>query len=79
MTRLEHDYLRNIAKLWDSALAGQSWNTILSFYHSRCKTDASHATLEPGKHQLLAIWNAFLRKEYHTSVTRPVRVNGQEQ
>ena len=66
MTQLEHDYLGNIAKPWNSASAGQSWNTILSFYHSRCETDASHATLEPGKHQLLPILNAYFPKEYHT-------------
>ena len=66
MTRLKHNYLGNIAKPWNSASAGQSWNTILSFYHSRCETDASHTTLEPGKHQLLPILNMYFPKEYHT-------------
>ena len=44
--------------------AGQIWNTILSFYHSRCETDASHVKLELGKHQLLPILNAYFPKGY---------------
>ena len=78
-TRLDHAYLGKIVKPWDSASAGQSWNTILSFYNSRSEIGASRTTLEPGKHQLLAILNALLQQEYHTSVTTPVRVNGQGQ
>ena len=51
----------------------------LSFYHSRSEIETSRTTLEREKHQPFAILNAFLRKEYHTSVTRPVRINGQGQ
>ena len=29
-TQLDHAYLGKIAKPWDSASAGQSWNTVLS-------------------------------------------------
>ena len=38
-TGLDHAYLGKIAKPWNSASAGQSWNTILSFYYRRSKID----------------------------------------